>query len=196
MKPVFDDDGLAIQAGDIRCFYFDELTGEYTGWSDEYINIGVSMPGHSTDIEPGDEVPGMVAVFYDDAWKQKEDHRRETVFSTADGSRVTIDYIGEIREGFTTSEPGTPYDKWDGSQWVTDTDAQHAAVVAEAEAKQSALRSIADIEIEWRQDAVDVGIATEEETAALIEWKKYRVLLMRVDTADPEWPTPPEQQAS
>ncbi|HBM7521157.1 TPA: tail fiber assembly protein, partial [Escherichia coli] len=51
-------------------------------------------------------------------------------------------------------------------------------------------------EIEWRQDAVDAGIATEEETVSLAEWKKYRVLLMRVDTADPDWPTPPATQAS
>ncbi|EGN1626406.1 tail fiber assembly protein, partial [Salmonella enterica] len=35
--------------------------------------------------------------------------------------------------------------------------------------------------------------------AALTEWKKYRVLLMRVDTSKvPEinWPTPPGEQAS
>ncbi|EOV4147095.1 tail fiber assembly protein, partial [Yersinia enterocolitica] len=41
---------------------------------------------------------------------------------------------------------------------------------------------------------VDAGIATQEETSALSEWKKYRVLLMRVDTSkapDIEWPTPP-----
>ncbi|EFH8813122.1 tail fiber assembly protein, partial [Escherichia coli] len=61
---------------------------------------------------------------------------------------------------------------------------------------KAALRAIADAEIAWRQDAVDVGIATEVETAALTEWKKYRVLLMRVETADPEWPTPPATQAS
>ncbi|WP_244173056.1 tail fiber assembly protein [Kosakonia pseudosacchari] len=29
--------------------------------------------------------------------------------------------------------------------------------------------------------------------ACLAEWKKYRVLLMRVDTAAPQWPTPREQ---
>ncbi|MBA8060821.1 tail fiber assembly protein, partial [Citrobacter sp. RHBSTW-00104] len=34
------------------------------------------------------------------------------------------------------------------------------------------------------------------ETAALSEWKKYRVLLMRVDTSKPDWPTPPVEQAS
>ncbi|RPH27055.1 phage tail fiber assembly protein [Citrobacter youngae] len=65
-----------------------------------------------------------------------------------------------------------------------------------AEKKRQTLKSVADTEISWRQDAVDAGIATEEETAALTEWKKYRVMLMRVDTSNPDWPTPPEEQAS
>lgn len=56
---------------------------------------------------------------------------------------------------------------------------------------KSMLRTRADDEIEWRQDAVDADIATEEEIAALAAWKKYRVLLMRVDTAAPVWPTAP-----
>jgi F420-dependent methylenetetrahydromethanopterin dehydrogenase len=63
-------------------------------------------------------------------------------------------------------------------------------------ANKTQMRIMADDEISWLQDAVDVGIATDEETAALAAWKKYRVLLMRVDTAAPVWPTPPEGQAS
>ena len=65
-----------------------------------------------------------------------------------------------------------------------------------AEQKRQTLKSVADTEISWRQDAVDAGIATEEEAAALTEWKKYRVMLMRVDTSKPVWPTPPGEQAS
>ncbi|HDK0319162.1 TPA: tail fiber assembly protein [Escherichia coli] len=68
--------------------------------------------------------------------------------------------------------------------------------IEQAESQRGYLRANADSEIDWRQDAVDAGIATEEETAALAEWKKYRVLLMRVDTADPDWPTLPETEAS
>lgn len=68
--------------------------------------------------------------------------------------------------------------------------------IADAEAMKLSLKDNADSEIAWRQDAVDAGIATDEETAALAEWKKYRVLLMRVDTAKPEWPTPPGELAS
>lgn len=62
-----------------------------------------------------------------------------------------------------------------------------------AELQKAQLKAIADSEIAWRQDSVDAGISTEEETTALAEWKKYRVLLMRVDTAAPEWPTPPTE---
>lgn len=68
-------------------------------------------------------------------------------------------------------------------------------IQVEATAKKANLRSIADSEIAWRQDAVDAEIATDEESAALLEWKKYRVLLMRVDTEAPDWPTPPDNPA-
>ncbi|MDW3476013.1 tail fiber assembly protein, partial [Escherichia coli] len=54
MKPVFDENGLATVPGDMRCFYYDAVTSEYTGWSDEYINTGVSMPACSTGIDPGE----------------------------------------------------------------------------------------------------------------------------------------------
>nr|DAU58063.1 MAG TPA: tail fiber assembly protein [Caudoviricetes sp.] len=60
---------------------------------------------------------------------------------------------------------------------------------------QFKLRDIADSEIAWRQDAVESDFATEKEVTELYEWKKYRVLLMRIDTSAEqtiEWPTPPE----
>ncbi|MBB7069510.1 tail fiber assembly protein [Escherichia coli] len=46
------------------------------------------------------------------------------------------------------------------------------------------------------QDAVDLEIATDEETSLLAAWKKYRVLVNRVDTSvaqDIEWPTSPAE---
>lgn len=45
------------------------------------------------------------------------------------------------------------------------------------------------------QDAVDLEMATDEEAAALPLWKKYRVLLSRVDanvTESIKWPTRPD----
>lgn len=69
-----------------------------------------------------------------------------------------------------------------------------AEQIAAAEAKKSRLRSDADSEISWRQDAADADDATGEEEAQLALWKQYRVLLMRVDTTkapDIEWPPVP-----
>ncbi|WP_421490662.1 tail fiber assembly protein [Pseudocitrobacter faecalis] len=68
--------------------------------------------------------------------------------------------------------------------------------IEEAEARRNQLRAKADAEIAWRRDAIDAEIATEQEAAELVEWKKYRVLLMRVDTTKPVWPTVPGGQAS
>lgn len=79
--------------------------------------------------------------------------------------------------------------------WVDVPETTHESLVAQAEYQRSFLRARAESEIAWRQDAVDAGIATEEEAAALVEWKKYRVLLMRVDSSkapDIEWPPVPQ----
>ena len=196
MKPVFDNNGLAIQSGEIRCFYYDSFTYEYTGWSDEYINVGVSMPGNSTDIDPGDEVSGMVAVFNGDAWNQQEDHRGETVFSTADSSHVTVDYIGEIRDGFTAAAPATPYDKWDGEKWVTDTEAQHSAAVDAAEAQRQSLIDAAMASISLIQLKLQAGRKLmQAETTRLNAVLDYIDAVTTTDTStapDVIWPELPE----
>ena len=70
-------------------------------------------------------------------------------------------------------------------------------LIAQAVSRKNQLRSVADDEIAWLQDAVDAGIGTDEETALLAAWKTYRVQLMRVKTdaaPDIEWPTPPVVQ--
>ena len=64
-------------------------------------------------------------------------------------------------------------------------------LMAQTEKKKTELLSAAAVAIAPLQDAVDEGIATEEETAALSEWKKYRVKVMRVEKTRPEWHTPP-----
>lgn len=80
--------------------------------------------------------------------------------------------------------------------WVDIPPPTKEELSAVAELRKANLRMRADSEINWRQDAVDAGVATEEETAALSEWKKYRVLLMRVDTEKPVWPTTPGEEAT
>jgi len=52
-----------------------------------------------------------------------------------------------------------------------------------AESKNEQLRYIADSTIGPLQDAVDLNIATDDETAQLKAWKTYRVMLNRVDVS-------------
>lgn len=192
---VMDKTKIATVEGNITVYNFSAQTGEYTGSSEEYLAIGIGLPAYSTDIAPGVAGDGYVMVFSGQEWDRQEDHRGETVYSVEDRTPVTIDYIGAIKDGFTTSAPSSPFDKWDGDKWLTDNDAQHAADVAAALAQQQTLRMAADASISWLQDAADFGEATGDETAKLTLWKKYRILLMRVDTSiapDINWPVQPQ----
>ena len=196
MKPVFGEDGLAITPGDIRCFYYDSVTFEYTGWSDEYIHIGVSMPGMSTDIDPGNEVAGEVAVFSNGEWTREPDHRGKVVYSTTNGSATTVDYIGDIKDGFTTDAPSTLYDKWDGEKWVTDTEAQHSAALDAAEAQRQSLIDAAMASISLIQLKLQAGRnLTQAETTRLNALLDYIDALDATDTStapDVIWPELPE----
>ncbi|MCK7070245.1 tail fiber assembly protein [Enterobacter roggenkampii] len=195
MKPVFDENGLATEPGEIRCYYYDAVTFEYMGWSDEYINIGVSMPGDSTDIDPGDEEAAKVAVFQSGGWVLNEDHRGETVYSTADASASTVDYIGPVKDGYTSVAPSGPYQKWDGKKWTTDTDAQHAADVKAADKQKNALLVEAQETISFWQTELQLGIISDEDKASLIAWMQYIKTVQAVDTSnapDITWPTQPE----
>ncbi|MEP8487761.1 tail fiber assembly protein [Enterobacter asburiae] len=62
---------------------------------------------------------------------------------------------------------------------------------AEAQRNKLELLTQANNVIATLQDAVDLNMATDEETANLLEWKKYRVLLSRVDINTPVWPRLP-----
>ena len=66
---------------------------------------------------------------------------------------------------------------------------------AEAQRQKMALMSQANTVIAMLQDAVDLDMATEKEAKVLPEWKKYRVLLNRVDVIKPVWPEVPENVA-
>ncbi|WP_169923571.1 tail fiber assembly protein, partial [Xenorhabdus innexi] len=86
-------------------------------------------------------------------------------------------------------------------EWVFDGQAVRKKVklpeqhLTEAEAKKKFLIAQASRVIAPRQDAVDLDMATEEEKAALLVWKKYRVLLNRVDCStapEIDWPEQPE----
>ncbi|WP_275377185.1 tail fiber assembly protein [Xenorhabdus bovienii] len=67
--------------------------------------------------------------------------------------------------------------------------------IERAEYQKQNLMNVARDKIAPLQDAVDLNIATDTEKSALAEWRKYRVLLNRVDCTtapDVKWPEQPK----
>lgn len=67
-------------------------------------------------------------------------------------------------------------------------------LVTEAKREKQELLTYANTQIEILKDAVDLGMATEDEKSLLLAWREYRVTLIRVDTSEaPDliWPDSP-----
>jgi len=78
--------------------------------------------------------------------------------------------------------------------WVDVPLPTESELIAEAEGMKAALMYEATLMIDPLQDAVDLEMATSEEKKLLNEWKKYRVLLNRINVAEVSgiaWPEKP-----
>ncbi len=74
---------------------------------------------------------------------------------------------------------------------ITNPQPTKAQLIAEAEYQKQALLYEATVAIAPLQDAVDLGIATDEEREQLRAWKEYRVQVNRVDVGlgeNVKWP--------
>ncbi|MGK7246097.1 tail fiber assembly protein [Buttiauxella agrestis] len=171
-------------------------TREFIGQGDALIPAFTGLPAHCTTAKPPEAAAGFIPVFDSEtqSWQLTEDHRGEVVYSTTTGRQQYITEPGAYPPETTPVAPDTAWQKWDGSQWVVDAQAEHAAQVSEAQGmKNGQMKQAGDV-IATLQDAVDFEMATEEETASLMAWKKYRVLLSRVDpemAPDIVWPEMP-----
>lgn len=192
---TLNEQGFAEKSGWIVC-YLTNPDGEYLGFIDEFIPATAGLPAGAYIDEPPADEAGKAIIRVGDKWALVFDHRGETVYSTESGQPIEVKAPGDYPDNTTPLAPATPFDKWNGSVWVTDEVKLKAEKIAEAEFRKAQLRTQADSEIAWRQYAVDKGKATAEEAADLINWQDYRLDLMRVDTSKPVWPTPPGEQAS
>lgn len=188
--------GFAVVAGDVVVYNYDGLTREFLCHSKEYLPVGVSIPANACTDEPLAAKNGYVVCRNSKltAWEYLADHRGETVWNVNSGAEQQITVPGDYPAHTTLYEPATPYDKWNGERWVTDDAAQKAAEVVAANATKAVLMKSASEQIIPLQDAVDLDMATDDEKASFNEWRKYRVLLTRVDTntaPDITWPDMP-----
>ncbi|MEQ5724235.1 tail fiber assembly protein [Providencia rettgeri] len=84
--------------------------------------------------------------------------------------------------------------RYENSKICEDKEIENNGLISQAESKKQSLLAEATKAIAPLQDAVDLNMATDTEIGLLAAWKKYRVLLNRVDTSaapDIDWPEKP-----
>lgn len=198
MQTAVLENGFAVTAGEIVVFNYDNQTRAYLSQSTEYLPVGISIPANACTDKPLTAKSGYVVCRNSklNGWEYLVDHRGEIVWNIKTGAEIQISVPGEYPVDTTIYPPATPYDKWNGERWVTDESAQKTAEVAAANANKAALLKSASEQIEPLQDAVDLDMATDDEKARFNEWRKYRVLLTRVDTSAAPAITWPEAPAA
>lgn len=176
----------------IRIFNLRADTKEFIGAGDAYIPAGTGLPADCTDCLPPEIPTGKAAVFDGEGWILLDDHRGETLYSKETGQQVIITELGNLPDNVTAIIPEENFMIWDGNAWVKDQEAEHRAAVAQAEEDKKRLLQESTLNINTLQDAVDLGMATDDEVALLTEWKKYRILVSRVEPSEApgiEWPS-------
>ncbi|EGJ2704567.1 tail fiber assembly protein [Escherichia coli] len=192
-------DGYALNDGEIIVHNYDGETREYISTSTEYLAVGVGIPACSCLDAPGTHKAGYAICRSVDlnSWEYVPDHRGEVVYSTETGDTKEITVPGDYPENTTTIAPLTPYDKWDGEKWVTDTEAQHSAALDAAEAQRQSLINAAMASISLIQLKLRAGRKlTQAETTRLNAVLDYIDAVTATDTStapDVIWPELPEE---
>lgn len=196
-KATLNKYGIATKAGDITVYNYASSTGEYLSESVEYLHVGVGIPADSCTDAPPVKKNGFTVCRNVDSniWEYVEDHRGEIVYETATGKPIVISVLGAYADGITHLAPSTPYDNWNGSEWITDEKMQKNEQVKAAEQKKSALLAGAKSTISLWQTELQLGIIRDEDKVKLITWMHYIRDLQAIKTyeaPDVFWPEEPE----
>lgn len=196
-QAVLNNEFIATVAGDVTVFNYDGETCEYLSSSVEYLAVGVGLPANSCTDAPGDSKIGFAICRAADfsSWEYMTDHRGQTVYSTETMQQVEVTALGDYPEGTTPDAPVSPYDKWDGEKWVTDSDAKYQGDIADAEQhRQMLIAQVDGLTSDWRVELM-LGDISEENKKKLSSWMAYKtaVKAVNVSTApDINWPVQPE----
>ncbi|MDN0519787.1 tail fiber assembly protein [Escherichia coli] len=195
---ILNNKFIATKAGEITVYNYDSETREYISASIEYLAVGVGIPAYSCLDAPGTHKAGYAICRSADfnSWEYVPDHRGEVVYNTETGESKEITAPGDYPDNTTTIAPLTPYDKWNGEKWVTDTEAQHSAAVDAAEAQRQSLMDTAMASIKLIQLKLQAGRSlTQAETNRLNTVLNYIDAVTATDTStapDIIWPVFPE----
>ena len=189
------DNGWAASDGWASAHCTNTATGEYTATSDVWVSAGTGLPaGAYLDAPPAKE-PGKAIVRTAARWALLADHRGATAYHKQTREPSVIIEIGELPATLTLLMPQSQFDTWNEQTgaWVKNTVAEQQSLTTQAQQQKNARLAEASGMIATLQDAVDLAMATPAEEASLLDWKRYRVTLTRLDvTVHPiTWPASP-----
>lgn len=181
----------------VTVYDYSSDTGEYMGTREAYVVANTGLPAGCTDMEPPVAPENHVAIFKTESqvWILREDHRGKVVYDKDTGLPLVITTIGSLPDNVTYLAPDGEYKKWDGYEWIDDPGAKLSKMTSDAIQHKTDLLNLADYKISILQDAVTYNLATDEESSMLDAWRKFRVLVNRVNENDPQniiWPETPE----
>ncbi|ATM96271.1 tail fiber assembly protein G [Yersinia frederiksenii] len=180
----------------VTVFNYHYETKEYVGESDYYIAPYTGLPASCTEIKPLLAKKGYAVIFNEETqqWEYVEDHRQTEIYSTQTGEPQTINQLGSLPENTTLLAPSSSFDRWNGTKWVKDSEAEKQYYLAEARQKKSILLEEANTQIEILKDSIEFDMSTSTAETELVAWRKYRVQLNQLDISaapDINWPKQP-----
>lgn len=199
IKAEINSEFIATVAGNITVYNYDGETREYLSSSIEFLAVGVGIPANSCIDAPGYSKDGFAICRTTDftAWEYIIDHRREMVYSAVTGEEIYVSGLGDYPADTTILAPSTPYDKWDGASWITDTSVKHEADIAAAVVEKLSRIGQANDYMNSKQwpGKAAIGRLKGEELEQYGLWLDYLDALEAVNTTsaqDINWPVPPE----
>ncbi|WP_427192634.1 tail fiber assembly protein [Serratia marcescens] len=164
-----------------------------------------ALPDWAVETAPPPVEAGHVLLFADGQWQQLQDMTGKTFYGAYGHSETVTEPYFVLPEGCSFTPPGTPFDVWNGSEWVTDEEAQAEAeakaaqqqrqqMVSQAQQQRQVHLDSADQQIRYLTDAIDLGMQEPGDLERLNDWKRFRVLVSRInpeDAPDIDWPVMP-----
>lgn len=166
----------------MKNYYFD-ITNELKPFTHQLdANKDTLAPDNALRIAP-EFKEGYHPCEKNGTWVLVEDHRDEIVYDIETKASAKVDYLGPIKIGFTLLEP-SQFSKWNDTKWILDEDEQNEFKIKQNKAQKNLLLNEANENISILQDAIDFDMSENGDEEKLKLWKKYRILLNRIDASD------------
>ncbi len=129
---LYEEEVWAVYDIKIGELYYDEF-----GVESIVSDFNFELPDGCTWIAPPITDKGFAVQLINGEWVQVKDNKGKVSYSIETKESVIIDYLGEVKEGYTLSAPSSIYDVWNiaNEAWEVDIEAKAAAELEERKVK-------------------------------------------------------------